>query len=354
MWDEQTQQVSGRTPDRPFRVVYCGTPAFAVPALRALAADARFEVVLVMTPPDRPAGRGKKLVMPAVKQAALDLGLPVYQPERLRTQTDRQPLVDADADVFVVAAYGVIFGPKSLAIPRFGCLNLHASILPAYRGANPIAAAIAQREPTTGVTLMRMESGLDTGPIVGTSVIDITDGDTTESLTSRLADVGADLATSLIPDWVAGTLRVTPQPSGATLTRPMIKADGWLDWKRSAVELEAQVRAMWPWPRAWTTVVGPTGPLRTIQVHRVRTVEISDEAGPGPGTVIETSGKPVVITVSGGLELTLVQQAGGRPQDATILLSSGRLRVGMLLGQSGAPEERAPLVEQVAELAGSE
>ena len=344
MRDDQTQQVSEWSADRPIRVVYCGTPAFAVPALRALAADARFDVGLVVTQPDRAAGRGRKLVMPAVKEAGLDLGLAVYQPERLRTEAARQSLVDADADVFVVAAYGVIFGNKTLAIPGFGCLNLHASILPAYRGANPIAAAIADRAPTTGVTLMKMEAGLDTGPIIGVSKIDIIDGDTTESLTSRLAVASADLATGMIPKWLTGRIEATPQPVGATLTRPMTKADGWLDWKRPAVELEAQVRAMWPWPRAWTTLVGSDGQTRTIQVHRSRAVEIRDEGRLESGTVIELDGKPVVIAGYGGLELTLVQEAGGRSQDGSIVLASGRIRVGTLLGQAGTPEERSPLV----------
>ncbi len=337
-------------PDRDrIRVVYFGTPTFAVPALRALSADERFDVVLVVTQPDRPAGRGRKLVMPAVKDAALELGPAVYQPERLRSGVARQPLIDSDADVFVVAAYGVIFGPKALAIPRFGCLNLHASLLPAYRGANPINAAIAGRESSTGVTLMRMETGLDTGPMLGASAIDITDVDTTDSLTARLALVGADLATSLIPAWVAGEIAATPQPLGATLTRPMTKADGWLDWSRPAIDLEAQVRAMWPWPRAWTTVLGgDDGAPHVLQVHQAA---LSGQDEPDtklpPGTVLAISEGLVVATGLGLLELGTVQEPGGRPIAGSVLLASGRLRQGTVLGSSGAPASLSPLVRPV-------
>ena len=347
MRDERTQQLSGWTRDRPIRVVYCGTPAFAVPALRALANDARFKVVLVLTQPDRPAGRGRKLVMPAVGAAALDLGLPVHQPEGLRTEAARQPLVDADADVFVVAAYGVIFGPKTLAIPRFGCLNLHASVLPAYRGANPIAAAIAQREPTTGVTLMRMEAGLDTGPIIGVGSIDITDDDSTETVTANLAGVGAELVVRLIPDWVAGRIDAVPQASGATLTRPMTRADGWLDWSRPAVELQAQVRAMWPWPRGWTTVPGLDGQIWTMQIHRAGLVTSSFPFEGPPGTVMDIAGNLLVVAGDGALDLSLIQEPGRGPRSGSILLASGRIAAGTILGHEGAPEGRTPLVMPV-------
>ena len=330
------------------RVVYFGTPAFAVPALWALAADERFEVVLVVTQPDRPAGRGRKLVMPAVKEAAIEMGRPVYQPERLRTEAARQPLVDADADVFVVAAYGVIFGPKTLAIPRSGCLNLHASLLPAYRGASPIAAAIAEREPSTGVTLMQMETGLDTGPLLGAGAIDILATDTTGSLTLRLAEVGGQLATSLIPNWVAGEIEAIPQPDGATLTRPMTKTDGWLDWSRPAVELEAQIRAMWPWPRTWTTIGADGDVSRVLQVHQAA-LRKQDAVYPGhpPGTVIAGSGDLIVATGSGSLELRLIQEPGGRPIAGSALFASGRLLQGTVLGTSGAPDASSPLVGPV-------
>ncbi len=342
------QVVSEVTRQEPIRVVYFGTPAFAVPALRALHDDDRFDVVFVVTQPDRPAGRGRRLATSAVKSAALELDLPVYQPDRLRTEATRQPLVDAGADVFVVAAYGVIFGPRTLAIPSFGCLNLHASLLPAYRGASPISAAIAGREAVTGVTLMQMETGLDTGPILSMNAIDILRSDTTESLTARLATVGADLATSLIPDWVDGQIKALPQPNEATLTRPMTKADGWLDWSRPAAELEAQVRAMWPWPRTWTTLATSEGGSRILQVHQV---SLLDDIDRNPmdalGSVLDVPGRLIVATGNGSLELVTVQEPGGRPIPGSVLISSGRLSPEGSLGEVGAPDVREPLVRPV-------
>jgi len=173
------------------RVVFFGTPEYAVPALAALAEDPRFTVVLVVTQPDRPAGRGHALLPPPVKMEALQRGLRVYQPESLRRHSEREPLIEADADVFVVAAFGLIFGKRTLALPRMGCLNLHASLLPKYRGASPVAAAILQGDRETGVSLMLMDEGLDTGPVIATATIAIDLADTTESLTARLAGVAA-------------------------------------------------------------------------------------------------------------------------------------------------------------------
>lgn len=332
---------------RPIRVVFFGTPDFAVPALRALADDPRFEIVLVVTQPDRPAGRGRKVVMPAVKAAAQELGLVVHQPTRLRVEADRQPLVDARADVFVVAAYGMIFGPKTLAIPRIGCLNLHASILPAYRGASPISAAIAERRPRTGVSLMRMERGLDTGPVLGEQSVAIAPDDTTASLTARLAGIAAALAVDLIPAVVAGAVPPVAQSGPATLTRPLEKADGWLDWHRPALELEALVRAMWPWPRAWTTVGYPAGDGWVLQIHRAAVIERSEPSPLAPGTVIATEGGLAVVTGDGALQLDTVQTPGGRPVAGTALTTASRLTLGSQLGQSGGPSDRKPLVAAV-------
>lgn len=334
-------------PERPIRIVYFGTPGFAVPTLRALHSDRRFEVSLVVTQPDRPAGRGRRLVMPAVKQAALQLELDVYQPDRLRTAEQRQPLLTAEADLFVVAAYGVIFGPKTLAIPPHGSLNLHASILPAYRGSSPISAAIAQGDSTTGVTLMRMETGLDTGPMLGIRRLPIEEGDTTGSLAERLAALGAGLAIDLIPAWIDGTIAATPQPGGATLTRPLTKADGWLDWRRPAPELEAHVRAMWPWPRAWTTIDGPQGSSRTIQVHAARLVDESPGARLAPGEIVMASEALVVSTGDGLLRVVTLQEAGGRPVPGAALGSARGFPAGAVLGRSGAPEDQRPMVVPV-------
>ena len=176
----------------PLRVVFFGTPEYAIPTLEMLVSDPRFDVRLVVTQPDRPAGRRHQLTAPPVKIAAEKFVLPVYQPDSLRSPANRELLIGVQADVFIVAAYGRIFGEKTLAIPRSGCINLHASLLPAYRGASPIAAAILNGEATTGVSLMKMELGLDTGPVYRSINTAISPDDTTDVLTARLALLGAD------------------------------------------------------------------------------------------------------------------------------------------------------------------
>ncbi len=325
----------------PIRVVYFGTPAYAVPALRALATDKRFEVVLVVTQPDRPAGRGHGLNQPAVKLAAIELGFPLYQPVSLRTPVDRDPLGEANADLFVVAAYGLIFGPKTLAIPRRGCLNLHASLLPKYRGASPVTAAILAGDNETGVTLMQMEAGMDTGGIVAMQSISITADDTTTTLTERLAQIGADLAIAAIPDWVSGGISAKPQPAaGASMVRLLVKADGWIDWSRTAQEIECLIRAMQPWPRAFTT--SPEG--KTVQVLRAQ-VASAIESNPGTVRFIERS--VVVACGEGALVLERVQFAGSAEMDAQALVQGRKLVDGQILGAAGAPELPPPLIKEV-------
>lgn len=320
---------------RPIRLVYFGTPAYAVPCLRRLAGDAGFDVALVVTQPDRPAGRGRHLQPPPVKEAALELGLPVWQPESLRTPADRQPIVDAGADLFVVAAYGQVFGGKSLAIAPRGVVNLHASILPAYRGASPIAAAIAAGDAETGVALMLVERGLDAGAVVSIARTPIGADDTTERLTARLANLGAELAARDIPRWLAGEVTPAAQDSAlATYARPLVKADGWLDWREPAAANERRVRAMWPWPRAMAT--GASG---TLQIHAASAV-----ARPGGevGVVRAVDGWPVVVCADGGLRLERVQLPGGGPIDGRAALAGRKLTDGETLVCDAEPAE--PLV----------
>ena len=211
--DEQRARVFEVQMDR-LRVVFFGTPAFAVPTLAGLAADDQFEVALVVTQPDRPAGRGRRLEASAVAQAARELGLPLYQPSTLR---EREPRANRSPrsrpTCFVVAAYGLIFGPRTLALPRLGCVNVHASLLPRYRGASPVAAAILAGDETSGVTLMGMEPGLDTGPIIAAAEEPIQPDDTTERLTARLAAIGGDLTVASLPLLAAGELVPVDQPA---------------------------------------------------------------------------------------------------------------------------------------------
>lgn len=319
------------------RIVFFGTPGYAVPALRRLAESPQFEIRLVVTQPDRPAGRGRKLTAPPVKIEAERLGLPVYQPDSLRTEFARRPLANAGADAFVVAAYGLIFGPKTLAIPTLGCLNLHASLLPAYRGASPISAAILNGDRETGVTLMLMERGLDTGPMIAIAPVPIAPDDTTASLTVRLSEAGAVLAAEAILEFMDGNLKAVPQPTtGASEVRPLTKADGQLDWSRSAAGLERTVRAMWPWPRAWSSLGGTT-----IQIHKARVIE---SPGSEPGAITVRANKLIVACGEASLRLDLVQLPGGKPVPGRQLAESLRLADGARFESSVGANDRPPII----------
>lgn len=319
------------------RIVYFGTPAFAVPALEAMAGDLRFDVRLVVTQPDRPAGRGRKLESSAVATAARTLGLPLYQPASLRTADAREPLAAADADLFVVAAFGLIFGRATLALPRLGCLNLHGSLLPRYRGASPVQAAILSGDEVTGITLMKMDAGLDTGDAIATIEEPIRPDDTTESLMARLATAGARIAIDAIPAYAAGRLVPVPQPAhGATETRTIVKSDGWIDWTDSAVAIERQVRAMWPWPRAWTTADG-----MPLQIHRASHASVASDEAPGAGR--RRDGALVVACGTGALRLDVVQPAGRKPMTGAAFVA-GRRTDRLALGLDVAPEAMPPLI----------
>lgn len=324
-------------PAAPLRVVYFGTPAFAVPALQHLTGSVDFDVCLVVTQPDRPAGRGRRLTPSPVKVATHQLGLPLYQPETLRTPDLRRPLSDVAADLFVVAAYGVIFGPNTLSLPRLACVNLHASLLPRYRGASPISAAIVNGDESTGVSLMIMERGLDTGPVISSREIKVDRGDTTASLTERLATVAADLVASDLAPFAMGECRATIQPTfGASLTRPLLKADGWIDWNRPAATIERQIRAMWPWPRAWTTVAGAP-----MQIHAAE-VSDSDIRRSGreiPGTIRRDGSHVTILCGDGDLALKTVQLAGGTPLDGDAFLRRHPNAVNTILGIDNGPTD---------------
>jgi methionyl-tRNA formyltransferase len=337
LWMHDTSGI-GMEQRHPLRIVFFGTPAFAVPALKALEADDQFDVRLVVTRPDRPSGRGLTIGQSPVKLAAEDLNLRVYQPSTLRSDLDRAPLMEAEADLFVVAAFGLIFGPKTLAIPRLASVNLHASILPKYRGASPVAASIAAGEAETGISLMVMEAGLDTGPVIATSKTAIDPSDTTESLTEKLANLGAELAVDRLSPFGAGALLPTSQRTeGASMVRSLTKADGWLDWNQPAERLERWVRAMWSWPRAWTTLEG-----LPLQVHRSTVSEL--ESGQRPGTVMTEGGTLSVQTGGGALVLDLVQFSGGKPMLASAALAGGKVRAGLRLGKVGSPEPQLPFI----------
>ena len=286
-----------------------GTPQFAVPSLLALC-DVH-EVAGVVTQPDRPAGRGRNVAYSPVKEAALAHGIPVWQPRSLRAPEAQEPIAAWRPEIIVVAAFGQILPPAVLALPPHGCLNVHASLLPRYRGASPIPAAILAGDETTGVTLMRMDEGMDTGPIVAQAELPLCPDDTTGSLTAALAELGACLLTGLLPDWLAGEMAEQPQDASlATYCRPLKKEDGWLDWSGSSAQLDRQVRACHPWPGAHTTWRGQM--LKVLRTH-----PRPEWSGAGePGRVAVLPGSLGVVTGQGLLELVEVQPAGKRPMGA--------------------------------------
>jgi methionyl-tRNA formyltransferase len=309
------------------RVVFLGTPEFAVPSLRALRQSPHIEVVLVVTQPDRPAGRGRRLAPSAVKAYALAQDLPVFQPERLRGNEVLDRLRAADPDLLVIAAYGQLLRQAVLDIPRHGCLNVHPSLLPRHRGSSPVAAAILAGDERTGVTIMLTDRGMDTGPILAQEAIPLGRDETTASLTPRLADLGAALLLRTVPGWVAGTIPSQPQDeAAATLSRQFVKEDGALDWTRPALDLERQVRALNPWPRAYTFANG-----RRLLVLLARAVD--DAAAGTPGTIVAGAGKALLVaTGSGALRLDLVQPEGGREVSGPQFLGNNQGLVGSQLG----------------------
>lgn len=301
-----------------------GSPSFAVPVLEALAGA--YPVVGVVTQPDRPAGRGSHLRPPPVKVTAERLGLPVFQPEKVSAPDALERLRAWAPDVIIVAAFGQILPPVLLSLPPHGCLNLHASLLPRWRGAAPVAAAILAGDTVTGVTLMRMDEGVDTGPLLAWREEPIRPDDTTGSLTERLALVAAELLLDTLPDYLAGRLQPIPQPEeGITYCRLLKKKDGRLDWSRPAEELERRVRAMTPWPGAFTFWEG-----QMLKV--LRAAPLPDWVGEErPGTVVPLPDGAAVVTGQGALRLLEVQMAGKNPLPIEAFLRGRRNFIGAVL-----------------------
>jgi methionyl-tRNA formyltransferase len=307
------------------RVIFMGTPEFAVPTLQAL--DDRHEVVGVVTQPDRPAGRGRKLTASPVKELALSRGLEVYQPRKFTEPGAVQRLADWQPEIIVVAAFGQILPSTVLELPPRGCLNIHGSLLPRYRGAAPISAAILAGDERTGVTVMLMDEGMDTGPVLAQAETAIGPGDTTATLTAELARLGAELLIGALPAWLVG--KIVPQPQDdaqATYCRPLRKEDGRLDWSRSARHLDRQARACDPWPGAYTCWQGRR--LKVLRAH-----PRPEWSGPGAvGEVVELDPGTGVVTTRGALELLEVQLAGKKPMDIDVFVLGQRDFVGSLLG----------------------
>ena len=309
------------------KVIFMGTPDFSVGALEALA-EAGYEIAAVVTQPDKPKGRGKEQKMPPVKEAALRLGLPVYQPAKVREPEFIETVRKIAPDVIVVSAFGQIIPQALLEIPKYGCINIHASLLPKYRGAAPIQWAVIDGEPVSGVTIMQMDAGLDTGDMLARTEVALDAGETGGSLFEKLSRAGAELLKETLPKLETGELTPEKQPeeSPTPYARMIRKEDGLLDWRESAEVLERKIRGLNPWPSAYTVLNG-----RTLKIWRA---EVSGETGEGePGTV-QTADKSGfrVQTGAGVLKVLEVQLEGKKRMDAAAFLRGCQVEPGTRLG----------------------
>jgi methionyl-tRNA formyltransferase len=304
-----------------YRIIFMGTAELACASLRALVASPLFEVVLVVTQPDKPKGRDLKLQPTAAKAAALELGLPVEQPIKARAAEFVEHLRSFSADLIVVAAYGQLLPQSILDLPKYGCLNVHTSILPKYRGAAPIQWAIIDGEPETGVTIMKMDAGLDTGDILSVHTTPISPEDNAAILHDRLAAIGAEALIATIPLYISGDIKPQPQPAeGSTYARKITKEDGRIDWSQPAQVLFNRIRGLTPWPGAFT-FLAPDQKLRLIKVWSAEPVsEVSGE----PGKVLQADKTGLVVACGeGALRITSLQREGGRRMTA-IEFSAGQ------------------------------
>ena len=297
------------------KIVFMGSPDFSLSALRLLAEN--YQVVGVVTQPDRASGRGRELKAPPVKTLALELNIPVIQPEKLREPEAMQQLREWNPDLIVVAAFGQLLKKEVLDLPKYGCINIHASLLPRWRGAAPINAAILAGDEETGITIMKMDVGLDTGPMLAIKKIRIRRDDTAGSVFQALSKLGANLLIETLPNYLTGNITPTPQPEEGSTYAPMLKKqDGQLDFTRPAVELERRVRAMNPWPGAWFEWNG--------NVLKVARASVSEAKGLGICSRFTVEGRPAVMSADGALVLDEVQPAGKKAMPGKSFLSGAR------------------------------
>ena len=306
------------------RAVFMGTPEIALPVLEALITGG-YDVVGVYTRPDRRAGRGRRLAASPVKTLALERGIQVFQPASLRRdEAARAELAELKPDVIVVAAYRLFLPSAVLELPPFGCLNIHPSLLPRHRGPSPVATAILKGDTETGVSLMKLDEGMDSGPILAQRAALIGELESTEELTNRLFDMGAQLLIDTLPHWIGGRIRAEPQDdSQATITSLLERANGEIDWLLPADEIARKVRAFQPWPGTFTTWNGKTLKIIEAQPSGVPT------SGASPGDVIRIDGpEPAVVTGDGVLKIERLQLEGRRAVTASEFIQGYRDFIG--------------------------
>jgi methionyl-tRNA formyltransferase len=325
------------------KIVFCGTPQFAVPTLKHLLTQPEFEIVAVLTQPDRPSGRGMHVSFSPVKDAALAAGIPVHQPEKVRAPEPRELLQQLAPDCIAIIAYGQIIPAALLPIPRLGWINLHASLLPKYRGAAPINWAIAQGETKTGLTTMRIDAGMDTGDMLLQSEMEIGATETTPELAARMAEAGAPLMMETLRGLAAGMLAPQPQQHADATYAPMLKKeDGRIDWTRPAKEIYNRMRAFTPWPGAYTTLRGRICHIVAEPVSN----QMSEASSPGSAISLRESTAPpgtlrmtktgLFVSCGGATELHVlsVKREGSKMLNAAEFASGARLTEGERFGDA--------------------
>ncbi len=309
------------------RIGFMGTPQFAVPVLDSLL-HSPYHVVAVCTQPDKPVGRGRQIVCPPVKRLAMEHNIPVIQPRTLKTEEAVEELASFNPELIVVAAFGHILPQEILSLPKFGCLNVHPSLLPKHRGPSPVAASLLCGDQITGVTIMVMDVKMDSGPILAQREVGISSTDTTGSLTSKLASIGAELLLETLPEWLGGKLEPQLQDESlVTYSKLVTSEDGEIDWHLAAVELWQQIRAYNPWPGCYTWWKG-----KRLKIHEA--TPVSSTAEGKLGEIIALSEPPKVGVVAGQsvLGLCQIQLEGKREMPAEEFVRGQREFIGSILG----------------------
>ena len=316
-------------------IVFMGTPDFAMGVLKSLYDCGQHNIVAVITQPDRPKGRSDKMIPSPVKQYAVEKGLEVFQPVKIKTEEAVEKLKSYDADIFVVAAFGQILSKEILDMPRFGCVNVHASLLPEYRGAAPIQWSIADGKECTGVTIMQMNEGLDTGDIISQSVVKIEDDETGESLFNKLMDEGAKLLVDTLPLIESNSIKPVPQDNDkATYAKILKKEMGYVDFSEDSLAIEHRIRAFTPWPGGYTYFNGKLLKLKKVKAFIAGAEEIKDVESGVIGEIVKVTKDVIYIACKEGILAVYELQAEGKKSMSTHdFLLGNTLEAGQKFGE---------------------